>query len=252
MTKTLLATTTALVAFVAGAQAADLGAPRSAVAAAIVAPAFNWTGFYLGAFVGGTSTQSRVVELPVGIGYNGLGDAWSASKTGLALGGLAGYNWQINSVVLGVEADLGYRSSAVSGASTLVFDTFLRSRSGIQGSLRARFGVAADRGLIFATVGIAYADFGTRIFDTTPLTTITTTAQGLRAGWTVGAGIEYAVAANWTIRGEYLYADFGRSAVTGAVFIGGVDSGFPASWSVRNTTHTVRLGVNYLFSTGPR
>lgn len=248
MKKFLLAST-ALVAFAAGAQAADLGAPRMPIAAAVVAPVFNWTGFYIGAFVGGTAVNTRAVEVQGADpgAYNGIGDTWSSSRTGVSFGVLGGYNWQFNAAVIGVEADLGYRAfSFTSGPSALSTDTFFRTRDGLQGSLRARLGFAADRALFYVTGGLAVADFRTNVFDVTGPTTITTANLGMRVGWTVGAGLEYAFTPNWTARVEYLYANYGTGVVTGV-------SSVPTNraWSIRNETHTVRVGVNYLFSTGP-
>ncbi|MCA0316478.1 MAG: outer membrane beta-barrel protein [Proteobacteria bacterium] len=238
----------AVAALASGAQAADLGAPRGPVAAVVVAPQFNWTGFYLGVFVGGTSTRTSALEVQGASpgAYNGLGDFWSGSRTGVTAGILGGYNWQWNSAVFGIEADLGYRGSAfTAGPSALSTDTFLRTRDGLQGSLRARLGFAADRALFYVTGGLAIGDFRSNVFDNVGVT-INTNAVGTRVGWTVGGGIEYAFTSNWTARVEYLYANFGTATSTG---ISSVATN--RAWQIKNDTHTVRLGVNYLFSTGP-
>ena len=87
--KTFLLATTALVAFTAGAQAADLGVPRSPVAAAVVAPAFSWTGFYVGAHAGYGFGNSRFVALGV----------FPTSVNGPLLGGQVGFNYQINQIL---------------------------------------------------------------------------------------------------------------------------------------------------------
>ena len=61
-----------------------------------------------------------------------------------------------------------------------------------------------------------------------------------RVGWTLGAGVEYAVTQNWTVKAEYSYYNFGTRTL-GPTYAG----------TVRSDAHTVKLGVNYLFSTGP-
>ena len=76
--------------------------------------------------------------------------------------------------------------------------------------------------------------------------TVVTNRQGFRAGWTVGGGIEYAVAQNWTVKLDYLYYDLGRQRLGGDLG-GGVTQFF----DVKSTGHIARVGVNYLFSTGP-
>jgi hypothetical protein len=137
MKKFLLAGVAAI-ALASGAQAADLGVPRGAVAAAVVAPVFSWTGFYVGGQIGygwlnGSSTFSNgAPTLPV-------------RSSGVFGGVHVGYNYQINNFVLGAEADIEYsgirgtRTDLTGGTSAGIFD------SRWQGSLRARAGVAADR-----------------------------------------------------------------------------------------------------------
>ncbi|PTM53496.1 outer membrane protein [Phreatobacter oligotrophus] len=228
--KKLLLATTALVAFAAGAQAADLGVPRSPVAAAVVAPAFNWTGFYLGAHLGAVVNQDRV-NIP---GYGALG-LYTRSPTSLMVGGQLGYNYQVNNVVFGLEADLSYLAGSRTGLSGNGGAELFRVRPDYNGSIRGRLGFAADRALFYVTGGVAFHGL-TANFDL-PF-------NGPRkynyVGGTVGAGVEYAVTNNWSVRGEYLYGFYGTKT---AVFNGPVD--------IRPQTHTFRVGVNYLFSTGP-
>jgi outer membrane immunogenic protein len=230
MKKFLLAGAAAI-AFASGAQAADLGVPRGAVAAAVVAPVFNWTGVSLGAHLGAVVNHDRVV-----IPAYGPPGIFTRSPTSLMIGGQLGYNYQINNVVLGVEADLSYLAGAQSGLSGNGGTELFRVRPDYNGSIRGRLGFAADRALFYVTGGVAFHGL-TGNFDNPNLT-------GSRrynyVGGTVGAGIEYAVTNNWTVRGEYLYGIYGSKR---AVFGGPVD--------IRPQTHTFRVGVNYLFSTGP-
>ncbi|PTM53497.1 outer membrane protein [Phreatobacter oligotrophus] len=236
--KNLLLATTALVAFAGGAQAADLGAPRSPVAAAVVAPAFNWTGFYVGAQFGygwGAATQpwTAVVVNPVAFPNFQA----NARQSGLLGGVHVGYNWQINSLVLGVVADV--EASGINGNDGGSGGDVNGVRHRWNASLRGRVGFAVDQALIYATGGFAYMNAqGTQTsrapnefigFNTT--------------GWTAGAGVEYAFTPNLTARVEYRYTDYSAKTVIFPV------SGY--SERIRPQIHAVRLGVSYLFSTGP-
>jgi outer membrane immunogenic protein len=218
----------AVAALATGAQAADLGVPRTPIAAAVVAPVFNWTGFYLGlnAGVGFANTNLGTIT----------GGAISGSGSGFIGGAQIGYNYQINNIVLGVEGDLGY--FGVSRRADLGGGNFAQWRTQWDGSLRGRLGVAVDRALLYVTGGLAVADFNVRGVVGLPLAFFPFNETQTRLGWTVGAGVEYAFTPNWTVRGEYLYSNYGSRDI----------AGIP---DVSLQTHKVRLGVNYLFSTGP-
>ena len=65
-----------------------------------------------------------------------------------------------------------------------------------------------------------------------------------KVGWTVGAGLEYAVSPAWSVKGEYLYVDLGSETFNTNLAAGG----FPLA----SFTHTVKLtesigrfGLNY-------
>jgi outer membrane immunogenic protein len=225
----------ALAALATGAQAADLGVRRVEVPSAVIAPVFNWTGFYLGGQVGygwlnGSSTFSQ--------GAPTLG----VRSSGVFGGVHIGYNYQINNFVLGLEADAelsgirGNVGNAVGITSQGIFDVRW------QGSLRARAGVAVDRALLYVTGGLALADFR---MAGGPLGGPLQGYSSTRAGWTVGAGVEYALAPNWTARLEYRYANYGSvSADLGPLYAG-------VTQRTSLQSHSVRVGVSYLFSTGP-
>jgi outer membrane immunogenic protein len=232
----------ALAAFVSGAQAADLGVPRGPVSAAVVAPVFGWTGFYLGAQIG--HQWGQVNGNICASGGVVFCNPFVTSPNGIVGGVHVGYNWQFNSLVAGLEADLeanGARGTTVVAGFGGPY--YQRSRGNWQGSVRARLGFAADRALFYVTGGLAVSDYSYAI-GFTPTTSAPFHRYGAtRAGWTVGAGVEYAFAPNWTGRVEYRYADFGT-----------VTNDDPVANSYgrhRLTTHTVRVGVSYLFSTGP-
>ncbi len=241
MKKFLLASA-ALVAFAAGAQAADLGAPRMPIAAAVVAPAFNWTGFYVGGSIGYWTSAMDVRDPVVGAATSGR-----PNPNGVKIGAHIGYlNQFANNFVVGLEGDLSWlggtsRNGAVAGFP----GQFWRARGSYDASLRGIAGVAADRALLYVTGGLALADFqGCGIVGVGAPCVAGTNFGGVRAGWTVGAGVAYAITQNVSVRGEYLYADYGSKTYAMPGNPGGLGR-------VQASTHTVRLGLSYHFSTGP-
>jgi outer membrane immunogenic protein len=229
MKKFLLASV-AVAALATGAQAADLGAPRAPIAAAVMAPAFSWTGFYLGAHAGYGWAQARYTAVAPLV--NG-----SINANGFFGGIQGGYNWQMNNFVFGIEADVSGASMNRTYLDGVTGDTY-RASVPFMSSVRARAGFAADRALFYVTGGLGVATFQDRYIDVSAATTFT--ASSTRAGYALGGGIEYAFTPNWTAKAEYMYYGFGdrRNVIV-------------AGDRVRTDIHTVKLGINYLFSTGP-
>ncbi|QCI63500.1 outer membrane protein [Phreatobacter stygius] len=229
----------ALAALASGAQAADLGVQRVAVPSAILVPAFSWTGFYAGAHIGWGSARSSYRD-NTGTFFNS-----SLTSNGVFGGVQVGYNWQINQFVLGVEGDVSAgglsKRTTDTTVGSLTFGDSYRTSVPFLGSLRVRAGLAADRALFYVTGGLGVATFSDKYFDASVGPTGTTfSSSSTRVGYTVGGGIEYAFTQNWTAKVEYLYYGFGdRSNI------------FTANDRFSQNIHTVKLGVNYLFSTGP-
>ncbi|WP_168201800.1 outer membrane protein [Phreatobacter aquaticus] len=234
--KKLLLAGAAIAALSTGAQAADLGAPRMPIAAAVIAPVFSWTGVYAGAHIGYGFGQSRWSDPATGISV-------SPNTNGILGGVQIGYNYQINNLVLGLEADAsaadlhGWRSCP-NAAFTCA------SRANFLGTVRARAGYAVDRALYYVTGGLAIGNFKHREYTAAPVALVGT-YNTTRLGLALGAGVEYAVAQNWTVKAEYMYHYFGNSTALTPTLdpVGDV--------RIRSDIHTVKLGVNYLFSTGP-
>lgn len=214
MKKLVIVTAIAALGFGTAANAADLGIVHTAAPAAYIAPAaFNWTGFYIGLNGGAGAAQSSVLGI----------DLFDANG---GFGGLqAGYNHDLGGVVFGVEADVqlsGIKNDdALPGVIPPVtgqIDSF--------GTVRARVGLPVDRFMPYITGGLAWAN--ARLEN--PLVKETDTYMG----WTIGGGVEVAVTDNITIKGEYLYIDYG-----GAKFSGPFDFDL--------TSHVARVGLNYKF-----
>jgi outer membrane immunogenic protein len=207
------------------ATAADLSvAPLYKAPPPAVAPAYNWSGFYLGINGGGGWGHSNWDTSSDHIGLSG----------GL-VGGTAGYNWQLGSAVLGIEGDIDWANLKGTNTSTLcplgcsTSDTWLST-------VRGRAGYAFGGVLPYVTGGLAVGD----IRAATPgFAGVSNTS----AGWTAGAGIEFALPGNWSAKAEYLYVDLGK-------FNCGTNcNGLPTD-NVSMHDNVVRAGVNYRFDWG--
>jgi outer membrane immunogenic protein len=232
MRKLLLAGV-ALGALSVPAMAADVPAP--AYIKAPSAPEFNWTGLYLGGNAGWGSIVDRGVPFcltPAGE-WQGRGcdvvPGGLVKGNGFLGGGQLGYNWQAARMVLGLETD--FQGSTLKG-STNVAGPFTIIGVGSSGpgasftadekiswigTFRARFGVAFDRALIYATGGFAYGSVGIDQSHSFPGVRYSSSSSGTLNGWTFGGGVEWAFAGNWSTKIEGLYYDLGTiSTVAGA------------------------------------
>src|SRR5204863_405148 len=110
------------------------------------------------------------------------------------------------------------------------------------GTVRARLGYAQDRWMIYATGGYAYAGVDTNATATAGPLAAVFNAHDIRSGWTIGGGVELALAPQWSIKAEYLYVDLGSQRTTWTF------AGIPAIYNdSRLTTNVVRAGLNYRF-----
>jgi outer membrane immunogenic protein len=219
------------------------------------APVYNWTGAYFGANIGGVWGRTRAMEplvQPPGIPFNAVGDTFTANTSGVTGGAQAGYNWQMNQFVLGVEGDLGYLGPKGQQISSAFADTFVNSTGGIYGTFRGRVGFAVDRALLYATGGLMVADVGAGVSNpinpsfNAPNNTeaiIFTNKTGAQAGWTLGGGLEYAVANGWSLKGEYLHYDLGTKQVAGNC-VNCTAGPQTYLWNIKDTGDIARIGFN--------
>ncbi len=212
-------------ALAAGGQAlaADLpqpGPPRApATYVPVPAPAFSWSGIYVG-INGGYAFGSG--DFSSGASVSGV--------NGFLAGGTIGANYQWGRFVLGIEGDGDWTS--LDGKTTPACST-CEVKSSWLATARGRAGYAFDRILFYGTGGAAFGNVqGGPIggpFD-----------SGTQIGWTVGGGIEAAIAPNWTAKVEYLYVNLGNLNCTAA--------GCLAGNTLNVTESVVRAGINYKFS----
>jgi outer membrane immunogenic protein len=231
------------------------------------APApFSWTGAYFGIEGGynwasaksGFSISSTTLSgLPPVIPTVDASGSRTMSLQGGMVGAEAGYNWQANdSFVVGVEGDAnwsGLSGSMVNGGPIPVvggvYSIAQQLKTDFYGSLRGRYGFTPfDRLMIFATGGAAFAHINyTSAFTDTFNENENVSIKGVKTGWVVGAGVEYALVSNWSAKIEYLHSQFAASSGTG--------TGVLTDGTVATISHstgslaidTVRIGLNYQF-----
>jgi outer membrane immunogenic protein len=222
MKRFLLASTgmLALAGLIGSAHAADLPRQMVTKAPAYVAPYYNWTGFYVGVNGGGGWGRSR------------WDSAGSFDTSGALAGGTVGYNWQFGTWVVGLEGDLDWAD--IKGSRTAgCFTGNCSTENTWLGTARGRLGYAFDRIMPYVTGGAAFGD----VKASQPGFTGMTSTQ---LGWTVGGGVEFAIANNWTAKVEYLHYDLGN-------FQCGLSCNGFVNDNVSFRSDVVRGGVNLRF-----
>ena len=264
----LLTAIAAVAAISAPAVAADMRMPMKA-APAPMAVAFNWTGFYIGGFVGGAvADRNAFSTTPISgaLNYNGpLANSYSLDSSFIG-GGTIGYNWQPvgSQFVFGIEGEVGYirlqRSvidvNAVNLFGPATTNGFDATRIGDwYGVIAGRIGVAFDRVLLYAKGGAAFVEKSYTYTDTCPVSPVcgggllSLSNSDTQTTWAAGAGVEWAFAPNWSLKGEYLYIDT-RETVTQSAIAGGTGVSAGLLWTNSHTdpgTHTGKFGINYRF-----
>ena len=245
---------------------------KAPVYKAEVAPAYNWTGWYVGGNVGygwgnsDTVTNAQCGPLPQYficgnvpvVQTSGTG---SLSPKGWTGGVQAGYNLQAGHLVYGAEVDFGafnlkssrtVTSAYVVGVPGVPFATSTSIETDWLLTARGRMGWTASPGvLLYATGGLALTSIkvANAFADAVPIFPASGAGSNseVKAGWTLGGGIEWMVAHNWTVKAEYLYVDFGRVSSVMNVCIPAVCalSVSPVTTSSDLTANIARLGLNY-------
>src|SRR6267154_928597 len=237
--KKFLLGTVALVALGATvpALAADLAArPAYTKAPAYMAPIYNWTGFYIGGHIGGAFSGNN--------NFNGLVNG--NNNDGRFLGGLqvgADYQFAPN-WVLGVEGQwswLGNNNNGVAFTGAGAGYVYTNNQRGL-GSVTGRVGYTWGPALLYVKGGYAYSDYNESLtLVGVPQAFVINNSH--HNGYTVGAGLEYMFAQNWSAKAEYQFYNFGRTQ-----FVTPVD--LAPFGSFRNDEHTVKVGLNYRFNFG--
>ncbi|AQX30139.1 outer membrane protein [Bartonella schoenbuchensis] len=232
------------------AQAADMPVqerPTTVLPQVVVAPAFSWTGFYLGGQIGGFSSNSSWVRTSGDIqgilGHNKAFPKFSGFVGGLYAGSNVDFG---NGFVLGVDTDIvwsgakakasrsslrtgnGARLAARAGVSTrapALFEGTDNNASRVtesvtfsdkwSGATRVRLGFAFDRIMPYVAGGIAYSQIKAVVAEERQgVETVIEQLSGSKTlvGYTLGAGVDFAMTDSVILRAEYRYSDFGKKS----------------------------------------
>jgi outer membrane immunogenic protein len=256
--KRILSAVMVTAALTAPGLAADLGA-RTYTKAPVVAPVSNWSGFYVGGNLGygWGDGNSDFSFLPSPELFGDSNTTLGVRSTGVTGGAQLGYNWQIGSLVTGLEADIQGSDIKGSARGTPTFPgtaipipgNVLSSEQKLSwfGTMRGRLGVTVTPDLLlYGTGGLAYghvdASANTQFFVGEMPASVSKT----KVGWTAGVGAEWMFAHNWSAKLEYLYVDLGSVSAIGNLTP--VDPVFKVGYTWRIRENIARVGVNYHFN----
>lgn len=228
--KPILAAAAVILALGVSANAADMPVKAPYYKAA---PAFSWTGFYVGAHVGYGWGKMDFTNALVPVFNDSL------DPSGVFGGFQGGYNWQFNpNWVFGIEADISGTNldddKVGPGSLPFRFEDEIKSF----GTVRARLGYASGMDMLYVTGGWAWLRNEARNSIGATAETISKT----HSGFAVGGGWEHAITPNWILKAEYLYLDVGHENYAFPTLPGAA-----TPFRADGTLHTVRLGVNYKF-----
>ncbi|UNF52254.1 porin family protein [Bartonella krasnovii] len=277
--KSLVTTSVIAIATASAAQAADVIIPRETAPAVITAaPAYSWTGFYLGAQIGGRSMKTDKGSST--LGYHDL-------KLSGMLGGLyTGYNVDLgNGVIFGLDTDVSFigkkdtidginmvvdfgSGKSVKEINKLLDDAKIERKDGLEvakmddykesitmkekwsGATRVRIGFAADRIMPYIAGGVAYTQMqGISALEVKKNKLLPANENGGKliasgtvhdetktlVGFTLGAGVDFAMTDNVLLRAEYRYSDYGKKKY------------FKDTAELQYKTNDFRVGVAYKF-----
>jgi opacity protein-like surface antigen len=218
------------------------------VKAPIAAQFYDWTGFYVGGFVGGVMGNTGwsylgATNLSLGFPFT------SVANAGFLGGGTWGYNRQMGRWVAGFEMDFG-GSNARGGRSVPCPAGFLftcESGTDWLSTVTGRLGYTFDRLMVYSKGGLAIGSVSAASVWNPGVLAVnfggpTPTALAFRAtdtgvGWTLGGGAEFALTQNWSSKAEAMYYDLGSATYQ-----------LDAPVRISRTGVTGRVGVNYHFN----
>lgn len=227
----------------------------------------HWSGWYVGANLGYGFGSNNIHLEPASDGAV-LRSSFVSPRVNVDPGGLLGgiqfgKNWQHGNFIYGFEADLsyaGFRDRAVSPLELpgpFFFQTTHVQKLDSFGMLRARAGIpVSERMLLLFSGGLAFGQAELSTFAqrtggvfpcVSPTFCVSGQTQKWMVGWTVGTGLEFALASKWSAKFEYLYYDLGK--ITNTVV--DVDPLVPPDvfrGSARINGNIIRLGLNYKFN----
>jgi outer membrane immunogenic protein len=183
------------------------GVPSSSSYSAGGCASGKFSGTYIGAAVGYADPRAEITN-------NVSGTKYKASDSSVTFGGYAGYNWQCDHIVLGVETDFNYLDSS---QTATIGTVTLNSSLDWYGTVRARAGVVVHDDLLwYVTGGLAYANVDHTFSDTS--VSFSQSDSRTSTGWTIGGGAElfrdFLGHKNLMLRVEGAFVDLGDNTNT--------------------------------------
>ena len=211
---------------------ASLAAPYASTS--VAAPAYDWTGCYLGIHGGG------------GVLFDAGAQRGLADRHGIGplAGGQAGCNYQTGMLVVGIEGE-GFWSgigNTVDQFNGNALSATAHVKNKADYDVAGRFGVASGRALVYGKAGWVWGRFS---WDYRDRNDYTQNASATLDGLLIGLGLEYAIAANWTAKFEYDYLGFDAKNVL-------FTTSDPSTYTqnVSADKHIFKVGFNYKFGMG--
>jgi opacity protein-like surface antigen len=222
----------------------------------------DWSGFYfggnLGALTGASDLNAGVrpdtTYFNTGTDSDQVAAAGSGTlrQTRFTGGVVGGYNAQFGNILVGLEvgANVFDFNASRTGADIFLTDPNIHFavaqtvKSDWIASLRPRLGWAQENWLVYVTGGpawtrvqfdFAYSDDNAQAGSGLPGASARGSARATKTGWTLGAGGEYALSRNWSLTGQYLFADFGRIHASAPLVPTPTSTSFPPSSAARPT-----------------
>lgn len=206
LTVTMLTTTAA-----SGAFAADI----------VPATEYDWSGYYAGLYGGYGFGASHIFDNQINSGFTDFDSNFNLN--GLMLGAEGGWNNQSGKLVWGLAGDIGYNST--SAATPWPFGTSSTAKVNMDASLRLRLGIAQDKALLYITGGPALGNVNADYYSGANHDNV----SGLALGYTVGAGVDFALKDDWLVGTEVRYTAYGA--------VKGRTTTTDSSWYESNAIH---------------
>ncbi len=203
--------------------ASDLPAEAPVYKAPVTAPPYNWSGFYVGANLGGGWSNGSL-NIPGNNLYGGLTEF---------IGGVqAGYNFQAGHLLFGVEGDF---DGATFGHHALPTPTLGSVSQNWIGTVAGRVGLVEDRWLVYGKFGGGWVQSNASL----NFPGVTWQGSNTSSGLLAGVGVEYGFKSHWTIKLEY-----------DQIFLGNWTSATVPAIQLTRDLQMVKFGANYKFESG--
>ncbi len=231
-------------------------------------PAFDWNGFYVGAYAGAGWMDQATTSDPCNPGF-GLGCVIgvTGNTTGVAPlsydmgtsfvgGGTIGYNWQPTPYTLiGLENDIGYmhlKGSILMDPGLVAFgaqaETATTKLGNWYDAFTARVGAVDGHAMFYVKGGGVVVRETTGVTLSPGFAALNTTTTKTLDGWAAGGGIEYGIDMHWSVKAEYLVLGVARNVTNcGTGFAGGVNFGTFCGVTHTPDVQMITVGLNYRF-----